>query len=211
MLIRPFLRSFPRLGGVRKAGTLVVADNLITGNDGSTLSAISVARLLDLPVTVLVCGGEKEAGEKAKLYSRAAGVDRVLLAGGSAHEECFSEGVDRLAAAKAQENKYDKIILPHSSYGRELGPRIAALLGINQVSDVIQLSKTHCVRGMFAGNALTKINIENKSCVVTIRQSSFEPVPILPDTHKKAQIEILDTAGHEYSKCAATHPASIPC
>lgn len=169
-IVRPFFAS------VRKIGTLVIADNANSTSPNGTLSAISAAQHLKLPVTVLICGGEKIANERAQICSRAPGVSRVLVAKGQAYENCFPEEIDQLAASLVRENNYRYIVLNHSSYGRELSPRIAALLGINQASDAMELSEVNCVRGTFAGNALTRVNIKGAKLVITIRQSSFNPV-----------------------------------
>jgi len=74
------------------------------------------------------------------------------------------------------EDKYDYIIAPATAFGKNLMPRVAALLDVTQISDVIKiLGKDQYIRPIYAGNALATIKNNDSKKIITIRPTSFEP------------------------------------
>ena len=145
-------------------------------HDGSallnaTLPALAAARELDPDVHVLVCGeGCRGAAEAA---AEVEGVARVLLAEGAAYAHGLAEPVADLLVELA--GPYDAILAAHTTGGKNVLPRAAALLDIAPISDVIGIESADTfVRPIYAGNAIATVRASDAKKVVTVRATAFE-------------------------------------
>jgi electron transfer flavoprotein alpha subunit len=137
-----------------------------------TLNAITASSQIDTDVHVLLIG--KNCGEVAKSLSEIALVKKVLHVEADHYANFLAENFAPLVV-KVSEN-YSHIISSANTFGKNLMPRIAALLNISQVSDIIKvISPDTFLRPIYAGNAFATVkSIDKKKCI-TIRPTSFEP------------------------------------
>ncbi|MBE7218748.1 MAG: electron transfer flavoprotein subunit alpha/FixB family protein, partial [Caulobacteraceae bacterium] len=149
---------------------------LIADHDGqslrdTTLKALTAAQALGGDVDVLVAGQGAQAAADAA--AKAAGVRKVLLveseALGHGVAEAVADAVVPLAAG------YDAVLAPSTASGKNFMPRIAALLDVSPISDVIEVvdAKTF-TRPIYAGNALETIRTADPKVVATIRPTAFK-------------------------------------
>ncbi|MCL4165475.1 UNVERIFIED_CONTAM: hypothetical protein GTU68_062686 [Idotea baltica] len=148
---------------------LLLAD--VSGGDLSldaTASAVTAAAKLG-PVTVLVCGTQTAADDAANIDD----VSAVLLAEGSAYSNVLAENV--AALIQSISNQFSHIVAPATSTGKNILPRVAALLDVMVISDVIEVvSSDTFKRPVYAGNAIQTVKSNDAIKVITVRTSSFE-------------------------------------
>ena len=136
---------------------------------GVTNALTAAAKLGD--VTVLVAG--KEAKEAAQAAAKVAGVKKVLLAEAPHYEGSAGENVAALALTIA--NQYTHILAPASAYGKNIAPRVAALLDVMQVTDILSVEGPDTfTRPIYAGNAIATVKSKDSKKVITVRTTAFE-------------------------------------
>jgi electron transfer flavoprotein alpha subunit len=149
---------------------LVIAEHDNAALKEVTLHAVSAAKALDETVDVLVAG--KSCQAVADAAAAIDGVSSVLLADDAAYEHGLAENVAPLAVKLAE--GYDYVLAAASTTGKNLMPRVAALLDVAQLSDVIEIkSGDTFVRPIYAGNALATVQSTDKQKVLTVRATSF--------------------------------------
>ena len=148
---------------------------LIAEHDNATLSdqtakALSAALKIGSDVHVLVAGkGAKAAADAA---SKLQGATKVLLAEDAALENRLAEPLAALVVSLA--GSYDTIIAPATSAGKNVMPRIAALLDVAQVSEIVEVvSPDTFKRPIYAGNAIQTVQTAEAKKVITVRTASF--------------------------------------
>ena len=139
-----------------------------------TLNAISAASQINEDVHVLVLGSNSDG--VAKTISEIPNVKKVIHVNDSIYEnylaENYTSAIIKLAAG------YSHIICSANTFGKNLMPRIAALLDVSQVSDITKVvSEDTYVRPIYAGNAFATVKSTDKIKCVTIRPTSFDPAP----------------------------------
>ena len=139
-----------------------------------TLNAISAASQINEDVHVLVLGSNSDG--VAKTISEIPNVKKVIHVNDSIYEnylaENYTSAIIKLAA------DYSHIICSANTFGKNLMPRIAALLDVSQVSDITKVvSEDTYVRPIYAGNAFATVKSTDKIKCVTIRPTSFDPAP----------------------------------
>ena len=150
---------------------LVIAEHDNTALKAATLSTITAARKIGGEVAVLVAGNE--AARAAQTAAQVAGVTRVLHADAPHFAAPTAEAVAALAVQLA--GPYSHVLLPATGFGKNAAPRIAALLDVAQVSDIIAVeSPDTFVRPIYAGNAMATVQTAYKIKVVTIRPTNFK-------------------------------------
>ncbi len=149
---------------------LVLAEH----NDGklspATLATVTAASQLGGDVHVLVAGGsDAVAAEAAKVP----GVAKVLHAGDTALANQLPENVAPLVAGLMA--NYDAFLAPSTSTGKNVAPRVAALLDVMQLSDIMSVEgpKTF-TRPIYAGNAIATVESSDAKLVMTVRTTAFE-------------------------------------
>ena len=166
---------------------LVVAEHDNKSLKPATLNTVAAARQLG-DVTVLVAGSGCRA--VAEAAASADGVSKVLLADGEVYAHAMAESLTALILGLA--SNYGYLLASATTFGKNLMPRVAALLDVAQVSDIsgIEAPDTF-VRPVYAGNALATVQSSDSTKVVTVRGTAFEPVAAEGGT---AAIEEIDAA-----------------
>ena len=152
---------------------LVVAEHDHKAIKKATLSTIAAAQKLGSEIHVLVAG--HQAGEAAKAASEIAGVAKVLHADAPHLAEFLAENVAALLVSLAK--SYSHILAPATSNGKDVMPRAAALLDVQQISDISAVESADTfVRPIYAGNALATVKSKDPIKVITVRTTAFDAV-----------------------------------
>jgi electron transfer flavoprotein alpha subunit len=153
---------------------LVLADHDNAHARDTTHKTVTAALQLSSDVDVLVAGeGAKAAADSA---AKIAGVRKVLLAESPALGKGIAEATTDAVLALA--GGYDAILIPATSAGKNVAPRIAAKLDVAQISDIIQvLGPKTFVRPIYAGNALETVETADAKLVATVRGTAFKAAP----------------------------------
>ena len=139
-----------------------------------TYNAISAASLINEDVHVLVIGSNSD--DVAKSISQVPNVKKVIHVNNSIYENYLAENYTSVAV-KISSN-YSHIVCSANTFGKNLMPRIAALLDVSQVSDITKvISEDTFLRPIYAGNAFATVKSTDKIKCVTIRPTSFDPAP----------------------------------
>ena len=137
-----------------------------------TLNAITAASEIDSDLHVLVLG--HNADTVAKSVSEIPNVKKVIHIDNEIYQNYIAENFTS-AIVKHAEN-YSHIICSANTFGKNLMPRIAALLDISQVSDIIKvISSDTFLRPIYAGNAFATVKSTDAKKCITVRPTSFEP------------------------------------
>jgi electron transfer flavoprotein alpha subunit len=149
---------------------LVLADRSGSTVSQPTRSAVAAAQKLGGDVHVLVLGDGAEA------HAKLPGVAKVLKADGPAYANGLAEPVAALLVALAP--GYGHLLAPGSAGGKNVMPRVAALLDVQIVSDIAGVVDADTFqRFIYAGNALATVKSADAKKVATVRAASFDPVP----------------------------------
>ncbi|MHB2267842.1 electron transfer flavoprotein subunit alpha/FixB family protein [Aliihoeflea sp. PC F10.4] len=149
---------------------------LIAEHDNATLSdqtakALSAATKIGSDVDVLVAG--KGAQAAADAAAKLAGVRKVLLAEADELAERLAEPLAALIVKLA--DGYDTIIAPATTMAKNVLPRVAALLDVMQISDIVEVvSADTFKRPIYAGNAIQTVQSSDPKRVITVRTASFQ-------------------------------------
>ncbi len=149
---------------------------VVAAHDGKTVrsnvaNAVTAALQMGPEVHVLVAGDN--AGEAAKSAAAIQGVAKVLDAEDAAYANWVAEDVAPLVVKLAP--NYSHVVMAADSVGKNIAPRVAALLDMAQVSEAIQVvSPDTFVRPIYAGNAMATVQTADKIKVVTVRPTNFK-------------------------------------
>ena len=139
-----------------------------------TLNAISAASQINEDVHALVLGSNSDS--VAKSISEVSNVKKVIHVNNSLYENYLAENYTSAVIKLAE--SYSHIVCSANTFGKNLMPRIAALLDVSQVSDIIKvISEDTFLRPIYAGNAFATVKSTDKIKCVTIRPTSFDPAP----------------------------------
>jgi electron transfer flavoprotein alpha subunit len=182
--------------------TLLLAEHDNASLKDATAKAMTAAKALGAEVHVLVAGaGCKPAAEAA---AKLDGIAKVLLADAPAYGHMLAEPTAALIVALA--GPYETIMAAATTNGKNIMPRVAALLDVMQISDVIKVVGPDTFeRPIYAGNAIQTVRSPEKKKVLTVRTAAFQPVgqggaaPIEPAT-AAADPGISGFVGEELSK-----------
>jgi electron transfer flavoprotein alpha subunit len=151
--------------------TLLLAEHDNKVLKDATAKALTAAKALGQPVHVLVAG--KNCRAVAETAAKLDGVTKVLLADGAGYEHMLAEPVAALIHSLA--GGYDAIIAPATTTGKNIMPRVAALLDVMQVSDIVKvIAPDTFERLIYAGNAMQTVRSKDKTKVITVRTSTFQ-------------------------------------
>jgi electron transfer flavoprotein alpha subunit len=152
---------------------LVLAEHDNKAVKKATLNTVAAAQKAGGDIHVLVAG--HDAGAVAKAAAQIAGVAKVLHADAAHLGEFLAENVAALVVALAKD--YTHILAPATSTGKDVMPRAAALLDVQQVSDIVAIeSPDTFVRPIYAGNGLATVKSADKIKVITVRTTAFDAV-----------------------------------
>jgi len=153
---------------------LVIAEHDNASLKAATLNAVSAAARIGGDIHVLVAGSACAAAAEAA--ARIAGVARVLRADAPHLAAQTAENVAELARGLAE--GYSHVLAPATSAGKNLLPRVAALLDVAQISDIVAVEDADTfVRPIYAGNALATVRSVDPVKVVTVRSTAFPAAP----------------------------------
>ena len=150
--------------------TLVWVEHDNASVKDATLSAVTAASKLG-EVTALVAGSGCDAAADAA--AKIAGVSKVLKADDAAYANALAENVAPLIVALMA--NYDAFVAPATTTGKNVAPRVAALLDVMQISDILSVEgdKTF-TRPIYAGNAIATVESSDAKLVITVRGTAFE-------------------------------------
>ncbi|MFG6433206.1 electron transfer flavoprotein subunit alpha/FixB family protein [Roseateles sp. LYH14W] len=151
---------------------LVIAEHDSASIRGATLNTVTAAAALGGDVHVLVAG--HNAAAAAAAASQIAGVAKVLHADSAALAEGLAENVAAQVIALA--SGYSHILFPATASGKNVAPRVAALLDVAQVSEISKvISADTFERPIYAGNAIATVQSLDATKVITVRTTGFDP------------------------------------
>lgn len=138
-----------------------------------TAKTITAALAMAGDVHVLVAGAGCQA--VAQAAAQLAGVSKVLVADDASLQHQLAEAVSELVVDLAPQ--YDAVLAPASTTSKNFMPRVAALLDVQQISDIIAVENANTfLRPIYAGNAIAKVQSNDKIRVVTVRAAAFNSV-----------------------------------
>ncbi|MBY5695335.1 electron transfer flavoprotein subunit alpha/FixB family protein [Rhizobium leguminosarum] len=153
---------------------LLLADHDNASLSDQTAKALAAASKIGGDIHVLVAG--KAAKPAAEQAAKLAGVSKVLLAESDALANNLAEPLADLIVALSA--SYDTIISAATSVGKNVLPRVAALLDVAQVSEIIEvISSDTFKRPIYAGNAIQTVQASDAKKVITVRTASFASAP----------------------------------
>ncbi|HEY7743844.1 MAG TPA: FAD-binding protein [Burkholderiales bacterium] len=151
---------------------LVIAEHDGKSLKPGTANAVTAAGRMGGEVTALVAG--RECADAAQAAARLEGVKKVLLCEAPQYEGFLAENLAKLIVPLAA--SYTHVVAPATGVGKNLMPRVAALLDVQQVSDISAVvSPDTFVRPIYAGNALATVQSGDRIKVVTVRATGFDP------------------------------------
>jgi electron transfer flavoprotein alpha subunit len=150
---------------------LVLAEHNNNELKSTTLNAITAASQIDQNIDVLVIGFQCE--NIGKKLSNVRLVKKIIVVDNSKYLNPIAEFISPIVHSLAKD--YSHIIAPASTFGKNILPRVAALLDVSQLSDVIKIeSENTFVRPIYAGNALATVESTDLKKIITIRPTSFD-------------------------------------
>lgn len=149
---------------------LIIAEHDNSQLKAATLNTLTAAQQMGNEIDIVVIGADCAA--VAESASHIAAVRRVRLIDAPHYADL---GAENLALCLAQlASGYSHVVLPATSFGKNLGPRIAALLDVAQVSEITAVVSTDTfIRPIYAGNAMATVQASDAVKVVTVRPSAF--------------------------------------
>ncbi len=152
---------------------LVIAEHDNKSIKGATLNTVAAAARIGGDIHVLVAGSG--SGAAAEAAGKIAGVTKVLHADAPHLADFLAENVSAVVVGMAK--NYSHILAPATSNGKNVTPRVAALLDVQQVSEIVEVvSPDTFVRPIYAGNALATVQSADPIKVITVRTTGFDAV-----------------------------------
>ena len=153
--------------------TLVIAEHDNTNLKPATLNTVAAANVIGGAVHILVAGHscQSVADEAAAVN----GVEKVILADDSAYENQLAESTANLI--KLISSDYSHILAPATTFGKNVLPRLSALLDVQQISEITEVvSEDTFKRPIYAGSCIATVKSSDAVKVITVRATAFDPV-----------------------------------
>jgi len=152
---------------------LVLADHDNGQLAGATLNTVAAATQIGGDIHVLVAGDS--SGNVAKAAAAVAGVSKVLVAADASMNHGIAENVAPVIQGLA--SGYSHLLAPATTTGKNIMPRVAALLDVMQISDIISVVDANTFqRPIYAGNAIATVKSDEAVKIITVRSTAFEAV-----------------------------------
>ncbi len=165
---------------------LVLAEHNNKDLKSSTLSTINAASKIDENIDVLVVGSSCD--NVTKKLQNVKNIKKVLVVDDLKYENPIAENISQIILSVAE--NYTHILAPASTFGKNIMPRVAVILDVAQISDIIKVENTDTfVRPIYAGNALATVQSTDSKKIITVRPTSFDTVST---EGGNAEIEKLD-------------------
>ncbi|TPX08465.1 uncharacterized protein E0L32_010082 [Thyridium curvatum] len=161
----------------RLASSLAILEQRDGKLNHGSLSAITAAQKLGGSVHAFVAGSNvKPVAEEA---AKVDGVEKIIAVENAAYEKGLPENYAPLLVENIKKGGYTHIIAGHTAFGKNLLPRVAALLDSQQISDITGIeNETTFVRPIYAGNAIATVESSDPVKVITIRGTAFAPAEV---------------------------------
>jgi len=151
---------------------LVIAEHDNKQLKTGTTNTIAAATKLGADVSVLVAG--HQCADAAAAAAKVPGVTKVLVADAAHYVVPIAENMSALVVSIA--DKFTHILAPATGFGKNFMPRVAALLDVAQISDIVGIESVDTfVRPIYAGNVLATVQSKDKIKVITVRITGFDP------------------------------------
>ena len=168
---------------------LVVADHDNSAIVPIVLNTVTAAAAISGDVHVLVAGEGSGAGAAVEA-AKIAGVSKVIAADSAAYAHQLAESIAPLVVGLA--GGYSHILFPSNTSGKNIAPRVAALLDVAQISDIVEVvSEDTFVRPIYAGNAMATVQSSDSVKVISVRGTAFAAAEAEGGT---AAVEAVDAA-----------------
>jgi len=165
---------------------LVFAEHDNSSLKAETLKTVAAAQAIGGEITLLVAGFNCQSVVDAA--AKVNGINKVLVADNAVYEHQLAENISLLVTELASD--YEHIIATALTTGKNFMPRVAALLDVTQISDIIAVESSDTfVRPIYAGNAIATVQSLDNKKVITVRATGFDAVA----TDGNAEIVTLDT------------------
>ena len=169
--------------------TLVIAEHDNSNLKPSTLNTVAAANAIGGPVHLLVVGSACQA--VADACAAVEGVEKVLLADDAAYANQLAESTANLIKSVAGD--YSHILAPATTFGKNVLPRLSALLDVQQISEITEVvSEDTFKRPIYAGSCIATVKSNDTTKVITVRATAFDPVS---DSGGSAAIEAIAPEG----------------
>ena len=152
---------------------LVFAEHNNGALAGATLNTVAAAQAIGGDIALLVAGAD--CGAVADAAAKVAGVSKVLVADDAALAHNLAENVAPLVADLAK--SYGYVLFPATTNGKNIAPRVAALLDVQAISDIMSVESADTFkRPIYAGNIIATVQSSDAIKVLTVRGTAFDPV-----------------------------------
>ena len=169
---------------------LVIAEHDNSQLKPATLNTVAAASKLDLPISLLIIGSQCDA--VADQACAVSGVTKVIVADNEAYAHQLAENSAKLVTDLASD--YEYLFAAGTTTGKNLMPRVAALLDVAQLSDITEVhSADTFTRPIYAGNALATVKSLDDKKVITVRTSAFDAA-LTEGNASKESCDIVHTA-----------------
>lgn len=171
---------------------LVIAEHDNASLKSSTLNTVAAASALDGEVHILVAGSGCAAA--ATEAAAASGVAKVIVADNAAYANQLAENIAGLAVDVAAD--YDYVLAGATGNGKNFMPRIAALLDVQMISEIISVESADTFkRPIYAGNVIATVQSSDAKKVITVRTTAFDPVAATGGSAEQVAIDTASDAG----------------
>jgi electron transfer flavoprotein alpha subunit len=155
---------------------LLLADHDNQSLNAATRNAVTAAQKIGGDLTILVAG--HNAGAAAQAASQIPGVAKVLHADAPYFASPTAENVAATVVAVAKAGGFSHVLAAATGYGKNVAPRVAALLDVAQVSEIVAVeSPDTFVRPIYAGSAFATVQSKDPVKVITVRATGFDAAP----------------------------------
>lgn len=167
---------------------LVVAEHDNAELKAPTLNTVAAAQKIGGDIHLLVAGGD--CGAVAEAAAKVAGVAKVIVADNAVYAHQLAENVALLVADLGK--NYSHILAPATTSGKNFLPRVAALLDVGQISEIIGVeSASTFIRPIYAGSCIATVESNDPIKVITARATAFDAVAAEGGS---AEVEAIDSA-----------------
>jgi electron transfer flavoprotein alpha subunit len=172
--------------------TLVIAEHDNVSLKPATLNAVAAAQVFGGDLDILVAGAQ--CGDAASTAAAIPGVGKVLCADNAVYGHQLAENVALLIADVAA--AYDNVIAPATTNGKNTMPRVAALLDVAQISDIISIESADTfTRPIYAGNVIATVQSSDAKKIITVRTTAYDGAPAEGGSASVEAVDAVHDAG----------------
>ena len=171
---------------------LVIAEHDNASLKGATLNTLTAAAAIGGEIHLLVAGSD--CGVAAKEAADVVGVAKVLVADNAVYAHQLAENVAALATELAAD--YDVVLAPATGNGKNILPRVAALLDTQMISEIISVESPDTFkRPIYAGNVIATVQSSDSKKVITVRATAFDAVEASGGSAEGISLDQVTDAG----------------